>query len=293
MDICSDEIKKQDIIDRFNSRPKVQTYIINLNVGKSINLDGEWLNDIEGVGEEIKEDLNDLFELYGLKANYVYEDKQITHGSWWYDMTPLQGMDIDRYLPIFFIEFSLYPVSYLRKSTLNNIYFCNSLTFSTESYSQYRASVPDYWYNMKAMIYCCKETSSSYVRNVIHHEFFHFVDYIEDGKIYGSEPKWEACNKPGFQYGTGGANNRVWKPFDEKDTGFLNYYSTTGIEEDKAEIFAYMMTDPEYVINPANEYLNAKFNYMREMMFSFDSEGLGKQEFWDFILQFRNNTFNC
>jgi len=51
-----------------------------------------------------------------------------------------------------------------------------------------------------AMVYCCKERSFSHIRTVIHPEFFHFIDYIEDGNIYGPDPEWEMLNTPDFKY---------------------------------------------------------------------------------------------
>ena len=118
-------------------------------------------------------------------------------------MEALSENNCDSYLPIFFHEFSLYPISYIKKSQIKFFYFTNTLTFSAETYSQYRAAVPDYCDDTMALNYCCKETLSSYIRNIIHHEFFHFVDYIEDYKIYDSDPKWEACNESCFKYGNG------------------------------------------------------------------------------------------
>lgn len=234
-------------------------------------------------------DISSLFELYGIEAVFLQTNTNINHSSWWYDCTPLKDGDLDLYLPLFFREFSLYPVSLIKASKLEKVYFVNSLTFSTNSYSQYRASVPDYCHDVMGMVYCCKETSLDYIRNVIHHEFFHFIDYIEDGKIYESDPEWEGLNTPDFKYGNGGAMNREWKPLSSDVRGFLNFYSTTGIEEDKAEIFSHMMNFPEKVIDTQCEILNAKFKNIKNLFQRFDPYGVGNELFWEHILLFRTN----
>lgn len=280
------EDSKEQIVARFYMRPLVREYLSSLVHSKYI--DRESLKSkFEGLGKQVQSDIEDLCELLNLKITYITENKCINHESWWYTMEPMNESDYDFYLPIFFREISLYPVSYIQKSELKQFYICKSLEFSTESYSQYRAAVPDYFDPDYAMVYCAKENCVDYIINVIHHEFYHFVDYMHDGHIYGPEPKWDVLNEIDFKYGSGGANNREWKPLPNDAKGFLNYYSTTGIEEDKAETFAFMMTNTSLSINHTCNILSSKFLYHREMLREYDPIGMGNDSFWEIYLKKR------
>src|SRR5690606_19670716 len=84
-----------------------------------------------------------------------------------------------------------------------------------------------------------------FLRRLIHHESFHFVDLADDGTVQ-RDPTWEALNPPGFVYGHGGRSMRdpaASEP-DPALTGFVTRYAQAALEEDKAEVFAFMMTAP-------------------------------------------------
>jgi hypothetical protein len=281
------ENDKAEIIERFNNRDIVKVYFDLLN--QKQHNSKEFSDIIQGISNEVITDLNDLFNIYGIKPIFLESPLSINHSTWWYDCLPLEDEDLDFFLPLFFKEFSLYPISLIKNSQLKNVYFVNSLIFSTHAFSQYRASVPDYSDDVMSMIYCCKERGVDYIKNVIHHEFFHFVDFIEDKKIYGPDPDWEILNEPDFKYGSGGAMNREWKPLSPEIRGFLNFYSTTGIEEDKAEIFSHMINFPEIVVETKCEILKGKFDYIRNLLERFDPDGIGKKDFWETLLLYRLN----
>jgi hypothetical protein len=283
------EENRKSIIERFSNRDKVKRYF-DINKNHHFVTGPEDIS-IHGIGEEVMNDLDELFKLYNLEAVYLNSATEINHGTWWYSMTELNNDDLNNYLPIFFKEFSVYPVTFIRKLGLNKIYFVNSLIFSTNTYSQYRAAVPDYSYSTMAMIYCCKEQSQIYIKNVIHHELFHFIDYIEDGLLYGPDPDWESLNTPNFTYGDGGANNRVWKPLELGVQGFLNFYSTTGVEEDKAEIFSFLMNSPDKIGNHECHIINKKLEKIINLLERFDSLGVN-QNFWKELMNFRENYYN-
>jgi hypothetical protein len=57
-------------------------------------------------------------------------------------------------------------------------------------------------------------------------------------------------NPAGFKYGDGGwsARDLPWTGIlTDQYPGFLNHYSTTGVEEDKAEVFANLIMNEEFV----------------------------------------------
>ena len=53
--------------------------------------------------------------------------------------------------------------------------------------------------------------------------------------------RWDALKPKDFKYGSGGKNAQdisTTSLLTEKYPGFLNHYSTTAVEEDKAEVLA-------------------------------------------------------
>jgi len=115
--------------------------------------------------------------------------------------------------------------------------------------SQPRAAIPHF---TDETLYLDAEVAHydiPYLRKVIHHEFFHFFAYSIEGVIYEDKSGWTLLNPKDFKYGTGGVNmqsdGRVTLP--KLMPGFINEYSTSGQEEDKAEMFAYMVHDYNYI----------------------------------------------
>src|SRR5262249_29502615 len=129
--------------------------------------------------------------------------------------------------------------------------------------------------------------SDLYVREVIHHEFYHIIDYRDDGKLY-QDDSWAKLNPPDFKYGTGGKNAQndpTVSLSSDKYPGFLNRYATTGVEEDKAEIFSHLMAEPQMVLDRAAKdmVLQSKVDRMKELMSIF-CPAMDKK-YWETILQ--------
>lgn len=84
----------------------------------------------------------------------------------------------------------------------------------------------------------------------LHHEIFHFADLADDGRL-SPDPSWEAINAPAFVYGAGGRTLRgAWAaeaPAAGELPGFVSAYATSGVEEDKAETFAFALARPAAV----------------------------------------------
>ncbi|HZZ43220.1 MAG TPA: ankyrin repeat domain-containing protein [Tepidisphaeraceae bacterium] len=110
-----------------------------------------------------------------------------------------------------------------------------------------------------------------YLRHAIHHEFYHLIEFNLAGDFYFRDPKWMVMNPPDFKYGEGGR-------FDQDSAtdpgnivhplaGFVDQYATSGLEEDKAEIFACLMVPEEAgeieQWSRADRVLEAKVKYMR------------------------------
>jgi hypothetical protein len=80
----------------------------------------------------------------------------------------------------------------------------------------------------------------------VHHEFYHFIEGKINGDMYYHEPAWLKLNVEEFQYGNGGASVyqiKDWQNLGHPHTGFVSLYSESAAEEDKAEVFAWLMSD--------------------------------------------------
>jgi hypothetical protein len=86
-------------------------------------------------------------------------------------------------------------------------------------------------------------------RWAIHHEFFHMFDHFLERKA-GSRAQWTRLNPEGFAYGGDEILRALERtnesPGQRPDTaGFLTYYSMVSIAEDRADVFAHMMTSSD------------------------------------------------
>jgi hypothetical protein len=147
---------------------------------------------------------------------------------------------------------------------------------------QRRTAVPDFMHDTLYLDVARGAYDRVYQREVMHHEFFHMIDYQEHGNIY-SDNRWAVLNPATFHYGTGGKNAQgdpstgVWTT---KYPGFLDHYATMGVEEDKAEVFAAMLIDPKYLNHRCvgDPVLAAKLREMKATLQRFCPEA--DEGFW-------------
>lgn len=274
------ELENIEIIGKCLNKPLFNEYLSNLSKVKSLNS----MVNIQGIYEEIEPEFNELIKKYEINFEIPQNEFEVDLGTFKLKCYPSLKEDLDFYMPLFFLEISIYPKSFIKKMKLGKIVFINSLNFVTNEYEQYRAACPEYYKTM-ALYYCTKERNPSYIRTVLHHELFHYVDYM-DNKTY-EDPKFNKLNSPGFKYGRGGAYEREWKPLDPSCQGFLNFYSTTGIEEDKAEIYQYLMSNPEKSFKHEDKIIRNKIYYIANFLKIFDEEGMGSKEN-DFFISLTN-----
>jgi hypothetical protein len=202
---------------------------------------------------------------------------KITHGN--IEGKPAEENELKPYIPLFVAEFSLYPPDLVKRTRLKRVVFCTQLAFA----GQRRNAVPD-WENNTLYLDVARGTySKPYLRKVIHHEFFHIIDCRDDGNLYQDE-RWAALNPAGFKYGAGGRaaqDNADTSVLTTKYPGFLNHYSTTGVEEDKAELFANLIVDPQPVADRATSdpVLKAKIERLKDLLAAFSPEV--DEKFWE------------
>ncbi len=186
--------------------------------------------------------------------------------------------DLTSYTEIFAAEWSLYPPPLVRKTAIKRVVFCKNLSFA----GQRRTAIPDFEHDTLYFDVTRGRHDDLYVRRVIHHEFFHVVDLKDDGNLYADE-RWVRLNAPGFKYGPGGAklqDDSAATTAGKDEPGFVNRYATSGVEEDKAELFAYLVVEPKAVAERTakDKYVRAKVERMKELLAAFSAEA--NDDFW-------------
>jgi hypothetical protein len=183
------------------------------------------------------------------------------------------------YVAMLTAEFGLYPPSLVRRMRLERVVIAVDLRFAGMA----RGAVPDFEHATLYLDAACGAECGLYQRKVLHHEFFHYLDWVDDWQLY-EDPQWLALNPRDYHYGNGGINAQnvpTSSLLTDQYPGFLDYYSTTGVEEDKAEVFANLIVERERVDERVKHdaVLEAKVQRMRDLTKAFCAD-LGN-EFWD------------
>jgi hypothetical protein len=176
--------------------------------------------------------------------------------------------DVDRYRTILETEFLRYPPALIRQIRLRRIVLCRELSFA----GQNRSAIPDFEHDTLYFDVVAGGHDRTYQRRAIHHELFHIIDYEDDGEL-DSDARWAKLNPPTFRYGRGGEHmlSDAWSGVPWDRPSFLNKYSTSGIEEDKAEIFAYMVTEIGFIEKRAvsDDAIRKKMSAMKVLLSDF------------------------
>jgi len=220
--------------------------------------------------------LDDLKARYRTKITLPGEPFEIglEHGQY---LTRIEGQpatseEADWYISLFAEEFGLYPPLFVDKTRLRHIVLCGELFRSqTPKPASIRVArrinsncqplsfqqepcggVPDGKHGVLYLAATWERDDPDYVRGLIHHEFYHCVQWQQFG--HSGDSGWAALNSPDFVYGPGGlaanygSDPTFWvMPGEEWGNGFLNQYSMSAPEEDQAEIFAHLLTKPAFV----------------------------------------------
>ena len=274
-----------DILKSFLSKPLVQIYFNEL-FRPNKNIKTFQYQKIKGIFNEMKSDFDNLFKRFKIKYKIPTSKFKIKTFSSKIESNPCENEDLDMFIPLFFLEFLIYPKSFIKNSKIKQIIFVHDIQFTTPFYSQERAGCPEYQ-QTKSLILAAAERNFLYIRIVMHHEFFHYVDWIDDNSY--EDEIFEKLNEPNFKYGNGGEFEREWIKLEKGTKGFINHYSTTGLEEDRAEIYQYLIGDPDEALNNKDEIVRKKVKRIQEFVNKFDPNGMGNKNnnFWGNLIDFR------
>ena len=242
---------------------------------------------------EVQNAIEQFLYDYDLKLNYTTKITFVQHKDWWYKLEPVTENDINFYLPLLILELSLYPKNFFKKIKLKSLTLSNNIVFHCDNYESYRAGMPDYEEDTLSLIFSCKERSIKYIRNVIHHELFHYFYFNFVGPFEDKDDLWEMFNPKGFEYSM---QSQVWSQkeiltgdYQDYDS-FVSYFSKTKLEEDKAEIFSYMVTSGNDIKDLLRrEGVIGKFLYIRQLMEKFDDKEFKQKmgDFWNRVIRFK------
>jgi hypothetical protein len=158
---------------------------------------------------------------------------------------PTDSEALLKYTDLFTQEFSKYPEDLIAAAKLKEVAVVKNLVVS----GQGRAAMSDIFRKILYLDFIRGAYNPTYQRHVIHHEFYHMFEPALNGNGTWQDPQWAALNSPGFEYGSGGASmqgNSGSGVLNHPLPGFIDLYSTSGLEEDKAEIYASLFIPEEY-----------------------------------------------
>lgn len=213
--------------------------------------------------------LDELAHKYSIKIELEDKSSPVAMTTGKITFQPAPKQQLPAYLKLVVAEFNRYPVKFVKKTKLERIVFCTDLAFN----GQRRGALPDFEHNTLYLDVVSGNYNEAYQRKVIHHEYFHIVDYVDDGQLYRDDA-WAKLNPPDFKYGSGGKNMQsdgTVNNVTDSVPGFLNKYSTSGVEEDKAELFGLLMTDRAAVVARAkrDRVVAAKVERLKKLLTDF------------------------
>jgi hypothetical protein len=191
-----------------------------------------------------KDDLKiqQLSAKYQLAVQFNLDNISVSPWDLRFSLHQHDSPQLQLYLRLFHEEFHKLPPALIQKVNLKHIVLLQHLTVA----EQPRLAVPDYVHEV--LYYDTSDTRGMpympHQRHVVHHEFYHMLEQQFYGSAYYRDPLWQQLNPIGFQYGNGGATVRDPKvaKFSHPAPGFINHYAMSGLEEDKAELWAVLWT---------------------------------------------------
>lgn len=138
-------------------------------------------------------------------------------------------------------EIAKYPPELLRKSGVQRIVLCRELKHGTRRVAGLASpSNKSIYVDSTAEI-----GDEAHRRRTLHHELFHFFDYTQHPKDMASNSEWQKANAPGVNYGSAAPAAKPGRAnwASHPAPGFISDYSLSAVPEDRAELFAALMTN--------------------------------------------------
>jgi hypothetical protein len=182
-----------------------------------------------------------------------------------------------QYVKLLKEELGIYSPKLLGRCGLRSIVICGKISVNGKGLPGF--SIPD---NGRIFFEIVDPSRlQAYIRRGVHHELFHLIEF-KNNMLGRDDPAWSKLNPESFKYGKGGYNERDPSSSlpDETTLGFINRYSRSAIEEDKAVIYSYMMSDRKILdgMIAKDGILSSKTKEIEKMLYRFSKEF--DESFW-------------
>ncbi|MBI4243897.1 MAG: hypothetical protein HY606_07390 [Planctomycetes bacterium] len=187
------------------------------------------------------------------------------------------------------VAFSRYPLELIKLAGISSIAVVKKL----EGPERVAPEMADYgnhvlYFNCSIVAFDPIQNKIDYVlfwTYIAHHGFGHMIDYAIKGASSSDDAEWKKLNDSGVDYGSGawGVKEHDAMCFVHPAKGFVNKYSMSSMQEDKAEIFTSLFMREIYLRVSewavSDKALERKLNYMKGLL-SAKCEKLD-QNFWN------------
>ena len=194
--------------------------------------------------DEVSHALIDFFNQYNLDY-YAHDIEHSSYVDLYANVNEVATTDLVAYKGLASVlvdEWAKYPPSWIESSGVNGVGIVKQISVE----GQIRAAMPDV---VGDIVYYAIDYDLEYMETVIHHEYNHLVEYNLFSTYNRSDPEWTSCHEPNFKYKGGGElayDDPLYVEKAHPQPGFVSVYATYAIEEDKAELFSYLMDDELY-----------------------------------------------
>ena len=113
---------------------------------------------------------------------------------------------------------------------------------------------------LKTLMLSMGGNDPAYQSHIFFHELFHYMEFTQNRST--NDPRWNA------KFTGYGSANTAWK-LGSGSAGFVSAYAQSSPEEDRAEVFAHLMSAPatlrRYADSRKDAVLNEKISYIKDM----------------------------
>ncbi|RYG30744.1 hypothetical protein EON81_24345 [bacterium] len=191
-----------------------------------------------------RERIRAVAEEYGIEVRIVEAPVKFQREGYSVSAEPVSDETLRDYAPLFEREWRRYPRTLMVRTKLGRIVLGSKVAVQ----DQPRAAVPEFVPGWLWLDADRAAKNPRYGRHVLHHDYFHMIDEW-DSPDRRLDAAWEALNPVGVKYGKGGWFMQKGNPGASRTDlpGFVNEYSTSAVEEDKAEIYSYLLDNPAFL----------------------------------------------
>ena len=155
-------------------------------------------------------------------------------------------------------NFNIYKSAFLQKINLKYIVLCKNLKVSEISALGF--ANPE----MKTLIFNIN-TDGKLLDRVLHHEVFHFIQYGNEDLF--NIVNWKKLNDSNFKYqNCSTCTEKLGLNYSNINNGFLTDYSMSTPYEDMAEVYSFMITNKNLLIERSKKdaVIEKKINFIKK-----------------------------